>query len=959
MFRKTVLLFATLFFFTTSQGFDAHGGEVVPVGAGSYASEPPAYVDEGRQGDTVAQTVSRKLPIDHSQDGKPVPTNQWWTRFLIEPQNCTLWPYPLAVRPEPQGLQVFFPKEWNEIGTDMHLGPGVGLRAEAPAAATGSDGRADIVLADFEKGAFPMGWKAEGEAFGKGPAAGALDTQGPVEGFRGRFFVNSFHGGDAPTGTLASPNFRIDRRRLNFLLGGGADAANLGVRLLVGNVAVRTAASCVNQEKPEPVSWDVAEFAGKTGRIEIFDTATGSWGHVIADDFVLTDREQVEAGDGNSMAFGKMEALLWGDWSLTLRGSGPGSALVDYTLARGMPYCWAEYRGLDAVVETFGGCEILDEAGKSAVFPYRGKALVLSFGDRSFALHMTAGALCERDGTRLAVKFPKGAAGILALSPLPAGLSASVFGRAAMSPPRDTRLSWNYDPAAGRVATVWEISTDDPAAEVWQGWLPHHWNTAQKAKPAFADFEYATPRGRMRMAQGKRFEWDFPFKGFSPVVPAPTKAPFDADRMKAYLEGFAARTDNPPDTYWSGKLLLRMATAMNIAHECGHSDLAGQFQSRLRRMLENWFTYTPREREFFFAEYPRWKGLVGFRDSYGSHQFNDLHFHHGYFTVSSALLGLRDSEFLEKFGPMAELVAKGHANWDRTDTRFPFLRTLDVWEGHSNAAGWSGPNGNNQESSSEAVQSWAGLFLLGCAMENTPMRDTGAMGFAMERAATMQYWFDHPSWKSGPGASNWSPNYKHGTVGILFSAGQAFATYFSADPGWIYGIQWLPSNPTMDYLAMEPEFFKNLWERMWQERGSWLGGEAQRTGTAPVPNEIAAIEPPLANYLLGFQAGFDAAGAASTLEALWEAKNPVALDMNGAPFSYFQTHANLALGARQWDWTASVPTAAAHSDVAGNMTFTAVNFSAAPVEVSFSRNGTVQGRLAVPAHAVRSANELE
>lgn len=929
--------------------------EVVVVGAGSHASAPPASVDEGRNSETVAQTLSRSLPIDHSQDGKAVPTNQWWTRFLIDPNKCTLWPYPLAVKPEIQGLRVYFPNEWNEIGTEMHLGPCVGLRAEAPAA----DGRADIMLADFESGTFPTGWKAQGDAFGNEPAAGALETQGPVKGFRGRFFVNSFHGGDAATGLLVSPDFQIDRKRLNFLLGGGVDAANLGVRLLVGGLPVRTAASRVNQEKPEPVSWDVAEFAGKTGRIEIFDTATGGWGHLIADEFILTDRENAEGSDGNSMAFAKMEALRWGDWSLTLRGSGSGGQQVDYTLGRGMPFCWAEYRGLNAIVETFSSCKLLDTAGNEAVFPYREKSLVLAFGDRSFALHMTPGAICERDGTKLAVRFPKGADGILALSPLPAGADASLFEKAAMSPPRDTKLSWSYDPAGARVKTVWEISTDDPAALPWQGWLPHHWNTTQKVEPVFAGLEYATPRGRLRMSTGRRFEWDFPFEGFSPLVPAPTKAPFDATRMGAYLEGFAAKTDNPKDTYWGGKLLLRLTTAMNIAYGCGRSDLGEKLQSRLHGLLENWFTYTPGEREFFFAEYPRWKGLIGFHDSYGSHQFNDLHFHYGYFTVSSALLALRDPAFIKDFGPMAELVAKSYANWQRADTRFPFLRTFDVWEGHSNAGGWSGPNGNNQESSSEAVQSWAGLFLLGCAMENQEMRDAGAMGFAMERAATMQYWFNYPAWKSGPSASNWSPNYKHGTVGILFSGGQAFATYFSGDPGWIYGIQWLPSNPMMDYLAKDPEFFKTLWSHMWEERQSWLDAKNQRHGGAVAPNEIGAIEPPLANPLLTFQAGFDPAGAASSFEALSQAQNPITTDMNGAPFSYFQIQSNLALGNRQWDWTASVPTAAVHANAEGKMTFTAVNFSAAPVEVSFSRNGTVKGKLVVPARAMRSENKLE
>ena len=53
-------------------------------------------------------------------------------------------------------------------------------------------------------------------------------------------------------------------------------------------------------------------------------------------------------------------------------------------------------------------------------------------------------------------------------------------------------------------------------------------------------------------------------------------------------------------------------------------------------------------------------------------------------------------------------------NYDRGDSRFPFLRDFDIFAGHDWAAGHGAFfAGNNQESSSEAMQSWAGLFLLG------------------------------------------------------------------------------------------------------------------------------------------------------------------------------------------------------------------------------------------------------
>ena len=77
--------------------------------------------------------------------------------------------------------------------------------------------RLDIVLADFEGDDYGD-WKATGEAFGKGPARGTLPNQMPVEGFEGKGLVNSYPGGDDTTGTLTSPEFKIDRKFLSFLI---------------------------------------------------------------------------------------------------------------------------------------------------------------------------------------------------------------------------------------------------------------------------------------------------------------------------------------------------------------------------------------------------------------------------------------------------------------------------------------------------------------------------------------------------------------------------------------------------------------------------------------------------------------------------------------------------------------------------------------------------------------------
>jgi hypothetical protein len=143
----------------------------------------------------------------------------------------------------------------------------------------------DVVLFDFESGSFE-GWTAEGEAFGKAPATGAIHDQGPVSGFCGRRLANSFAAGDRPTGRLLSREFEVTRACLRFFVGGGD--VDVCVRLLVeGKAAFEAMGAC--RDRLHAVLWDVGALRGKRARLEIRDDASGGWGHILADHFVLTN----------------------------------------------------------------------------------------------------------------------------------------------------------------------------------------------------------------------------------------------------------------------------------------------------------------------------------------------------------------------------------------------------------------------------------------------------------------------------------------------------------------------------------------------------------------------------------------------------------------------------------------------------------------------------------------------
>ena len=170
--------------------------------------------------------------------------------------------------------------------TSQHLALAIGCFLTAPVQAD------DLMIADFEGDTYSP-WTVIGEAFGSGPAHGPLAGQMNVEGFKGKGLVNSFNKGDDSTGSLTSPEFRIERKYLSFLIGGGMSAEKLALQLLVDGKAVRSATGPNDRpggtEALAQGSWDVSELSGKSATLRIIDEAKGSWGHINVDHIMQTD----------------------------------------------------------------------------------------------------------------------------------------------------------------------------------------------------------------------------------------------------------------------------------------------------------------------------------------------------------------------------------------------------------------------------------------------------------------------------------------------------------------------------------------------------------------------------------------------------------------------------------------------------------------------------------------------
>ena len=76
-------------------------------------------------------------------------------------------------------------------------------------------------------------WKIAGTAFSSGPASDGILTKLGIENSRDDRVASSEIEGDGPTGTLTSPEFKIARKYISFLIGGGDYEHDTCLNLLV------------------------------------------------------------------------------------------------------------------------------------------------------------------------------------------------------------------------------------------------------------------------------------------------------------------------------------------------------------------------------------------------------------------------------------------------------------------------------------------------------------------------------------------------------------------------------------------------------------------------------------------------------------------------------------------------------------------------------------------------------
>jgi len=141
----------------------------------------------------------------------------------------------------------------------------------------------------FENGSF-KNWTPHGSAFTE--TSQAIFPARANLGAIGRFWMISYSRdknekgfvGDAATGKLVSKKFKITRDTIIFKVAGGNQPEKTFVALYVDGKEIGRETGN-NSEELEPRYWNVEQYFGKRGHIELVDKSTEEWGHISVDHF--------------------------------------------------------------------------------------------------------------------------------------------------------------------------------------------------------------------------------------------------------------------------------------------------------------------------------------------------------------------------------------------------------------------------------------------------------------------------------------------------------------------------------------------------------------------------------------------------------------------------------------------------------------------------------------------------
>jgi len=359
-------------------------------------------------------------------------------------------------------------------------------------------------------------------------------------------------------------------------------------------------------------------------------------------------------------------------------------------------------------------------------------------------------------------------------------------------------ISYSFSSDVASLNFVWQTRGPCPGTVLMMA-LPHHSDSIVFDNyTAVTSLQYRTIKGYMVGILGNR--WSLkenltPIKWYSPAGIDPTKK----SAVIAALQQDKTRRCTVGDSYTAGKVLASMGRMALIADEIGDSDTATLIRQNIKADMDPWLlgnNWDALRYERLWGGLCSTAGLADMNADYGQGWYNDHHFHYGYFLYAAAVVGKNDSQWIQSRKEQLIDLVRDIANPNTNDPFFPVTRHKDWYDGHSWASGlFPFGDSKNQESTSESVNAYYGLYLLGEALGDPQLSNWGRLLLATEIRSVQKYW--HMPSSSDIYDAPFSDNKM---VGVLWSMKVDYATFFGGNLEFIHCIQMLPFTPITETL---------------------------------------------------------------------------------------------------------------------------------------------------------------
>lgn len=495
-----------------------------------------------------------------------------------------------------------------------------------------------------------------------------------------------------------------------------------------------------------------------------------------------------------------------------------------------------------------------------------------------------------------------------------------------------TKTSFTQNGA--EIKTTYKYTVDKKAESTADGTvmgiLPHQYKNMSGYD--YMDYTARTIRGTMKYLIGDSYQTTLQYTGILPTLPGIDES--DKATLQGYVNDFMdvhGPTDDggltkesyEVNTYDTGKKLNRAIQVMEAAEACGDTQSADKLLKGIENELADWFTADGEDDDKYFYYDKEVGSLFGFPQAYYTVDgMTDHHFHYGYFVNAAAQVAMRDAEFIKKYENVINEIIGDFATYEEnnSNSRYPFLRYFSTYEGHSWASGHANfGDGNNQESSSEAINAWAGLILYGQATGNKELTSLGMYLYATEVSSVNCYWFDtdgdilDEQYTEGKGE-----NAKYSQASMVWGGKYTYAAWWTDEPLQIQGINILPMTSASFYAATNKDFILTNWKTAERNEKNYNGkNEKNPKRWNEIWSEYLAMADP-----------------DKALEYFDEQCDPEAGESKAHAFNWIM--AMQKNGTPDLTVTSDNPLACAFKNADGEMTYVAYNTTDEDVKVSFS-----------------------